>query len=793
MFLSYSMSFGDGWKERFSLWSKCELCWSNSRSLFFFPIIDSVSTRGHDGSLCVLSWRCGEGLEKEIGWFRVDQWKCSMSRFFNRDEWDDHSSEWKFHPSRSDWRSTLSKLNNGFICWSRSMLSRKRIDVEMLEMGSLSFLDSHQRWISRLCPRVQKKKRVVYRWWEWVFLLTTVAITSISNGLEAIKVSQWIVIWQGETNVLLSVNTSINKTDINSKISNSFSLVLWFIWNLQSKEDEDPLQWQQWWICSEDEHYWLHSTSQTAFPGVSQHDFSNRSSFIPSSCPSQSQSHPFLFLSFNATRQGFECFNRIQIGDGQIDCAGGFDERMTLPHCSGQPFAMLEENFLCPSSNICIPFHLHCLTNHQVLSMKRRFSVSMVNCSNPADVMEQSSVSLVKMNMHVIIPIVIRRSVRERKKILLKVKSQIVRLNAFPRDSNFTPFTSNSLSTATLSPAINRSSSSLISSFSRRQERINRQLFVFVLRNITGMNVNSIKIVSPLFFNWISLDRFALLFSKPSFIPIELYRRRRDKQSLLIALWRYPLAFDHLPVSRLAKVLHLRESFVNRRSSRSYHSYERCQPLMNNPSQSICLCTGEYFRSECQSRRRSIRLSVSLSSPEHRGAVSQYLRIDFVSLDVHLVDEQVIKTFRQLVEYFYSDSQTSPLEIVLAKLYSTDKNSIPADLFLLSVHLNISFLTGATQISEINRCDHQRTLSNSYLDPLPKHSIFFLSRFFTYSISSHLYSWSESTLFPWWFRSLYLWKQKYSRQMFHFVISVPTERKDETERRWVMKHKHERK
>ena len=103
------------------------------------------------------------------------------------------------------------------------------------------------------------------------------------------------------------------------------------------------------------------------------------------------------------------------------------------------------------------------------------------------------------------------------------------------------------------------------------------------------------------------------------------------------------------------------------------------------------------------------------------------------------------------------------------------------------------FLTGATQISEVNRCDHQRTLSNSYLDLLPKHSIFFLSRFFTYSISSHLYSWSESTLFLWWFRSLYLWKHKYSSQMFHFVILIPTERKDETERRWVMKHKHERK
>jgi hypothetical protein len=110
-----------------------------------------------------------------------------------------------------------------------------------------------------------------------------------------------------------------------------------------------------------------------------------------------------------------------------------------------------------------------------------------------------------------------------------------------------------------------------------------------------------------------------------------------------------------------------------------------------------------------------------LICPEHRGAVIQYLRIDFVSLDVHLVDQQVFKTFPHRVEYFHSDPQTTLPEIVLAKLYSSDKDSIPADLFLLSVHLNVSFLTGTTQISEINRCDHQRTLSNSNLDLLPNH------------------------------------------------------------------------
>ena len=744
-----------------------------------------------------------------------------------------------------------------------------------------------------------------------------------------------------------SSSTSINKTEISSKYRIPFRWFCDSFWNLQSKEDEDPLQCQQWWICSEDqrrcqsgqciepswftdrqwdcrdaedEHYWLNSTIQTAFPGASQHDFSNRSYFIPSSC--SSQSHPFLCLSFNATRQGFECFNRSQIGDGHIDCAGGFDERMTLPHCSGQPFAMLEENFLCPSSNICIPFHLHCLTNHRCPNRSddkywcerenhqssSPFDEETFLCFNGELLQSQRcdgtleclfgedeyacdysySYSWIRS--------------REKKRFLLKVKSQIVRLNSFPRDSNFTPFNSNSLSTATLSPAINRSSSSLISPYwcnrglgvlsttrtnqstvicfcppqyyghkcQFHQDRLSvvlqlnftRSIYsrgkdsqilfqlvvVFVLndemlmRDQFHLHPSSESSRSKIHTNFVYphsssfreqrrrrfFNRTSLLLSNPFSIRIELYRTRRDEKSLLIALWRYPLSFDHLPVSRLAKVLHLRESFVNPCSSCPCHSNERCQPLMNNPSQFICLCPPnfggencsrtdrqcdrgycakgslcqpnifssmredsssslpfclcrlnrvghrcsiehdgclsspclhggscfpdskpgrvicvcprEYFGSECQSRRPSIRLSVSLTSPEHRGAVIQYLRIDLVSLDVHLVDQQVFKTFPPLVEYFHSDPQTTLPEIVLTKLYSTDKDSIPADLYLLSVHLNISFLTGTTQISKINRCDHQRTLSNSNFDLLPNHSIFLLSRFFTYSISSHLYS-----------------------------------------------------
>jgi hypothetical protein len=83
----------------------------------------------------------------------------------------------------------------------------------------------------------------------------------------------------------------------------------------------------------------------------------NRSYSVPSTCP---QSQPFLCLSAKATNQGFSCFDLSQMGDGHIDCAGAQDERNTLQACS--PSSILGYQFLCASTNHCIPYHRHCLT-----------------------------------------------------------------------------------------------------------------------------------------------------------------------------------------------------------------------------------------------------------------------------------------------------------------------------------------------------------------------------------------------------------------------------------------------
>ena len=179
----------------------------------------------------------------------------------------------------------------------------------------------------------------------------------------------------------------MNKTEISSERQISFRSYCDSFWDLQSREDENLLECQHGWICAEDqqqcqsgecieslwlndghwdctdasdEHAWLAELALRALAEASRHDFTNRSYFIPSTCP---QSHPFLCLAVEATQQGFSCFNLSQIGDGHIDCAGATDERNPLPHCSQSSMRGL--NLLCRSTNTCVPYRLHYFNDHR--------------------------------------------------------------------------------------------------------------------------------------------------------------------------------------------------------------------------------------------------------------------------------------------------------------------------------------------------------------------------------------------------------------------------------------------
>ena len=724
-------------------------------------------------------------------------------------------------------------------------------------------------------------------------------------------------------------STSTNKTVKSSPNRISFRSYCNTFWDLSGREDEHLLECQRSWVCPEgqhqcengqciesrwredhewdcadasDEHYQLNSNTRQVLETASGHDFTNQSYLVPAAC---SQSLSFLCLSSEATRQGFECFNLSQIGDLNIDCAGGFDERNTLRHCS-QSSSMLGSNFLCRSTNTCIPYVLHCLNGNRC---PNRFDddhwcgredqslnssdlndftcfdgqrVQSSRCDNYLDCLfgEDEYMCDYFDSLRTKIS-------REQKQSSLRIKQHIVRWSRYPRDANITQMDSTSFS-------IDQSRQGLLSNLSSlsvywcnrglgvlstndstivcfcppqyygekcqfHADRLSVVLRVNVSQSTSSSTSDSrilLKLIVVFLINEEVferdqfhlhpsaesptpkihmhfvyphssssreqrrrrfINRSDLLDRHPYSIRIELYQSRLNERATLIALWKYSIIFDHLPGFRLAQMLHFSSSSTERNpcSSNPCRLDERCQPLMNNrsqfvclcktnfqeencsrkdpqcdkgycavgslcqssargsirgdlslpfclcpfnrygdrcsiehdacfsspcrnggsclpdsqPNQVICLCREEYFGSQCELKRRSIRLSLSINR-SYRGAVIQFLQIDLISLHLNLVDQQVFRTLPQLIEYFHSDHQTTFPDIVLAKVYSSDEDLSP-DIYLLSVHLirTLPFFSfnGRTQISSINQCEHIRTFSNGNrhfcADILRNHSI----------------------------------------------------------------------
>jgi hypothetical protein len=122
-------------------------------------------------------------------------------------------------------------------------------------------------------------------------------------------------------------------------------------------------------------------------------------------------------------------------------------------------------------------------------------------------------------------------------------------------------------------------------------------------------------------------NRSDLLLRHPYSVRIELYQIRLKEAPFLIDVWKYALSFDHLPVTRLAKVLHLTSFFDHRRnpcSSQPCHSNERCHPLMNDRSNFICLCPTNFTGPHCSIRDpqcdQGYCLSGSLCQPHSRSS-----------------------------------------------------------------------------------------------------------------------------------------------------------------------------
>ena len=87
-------------------------------------------------------------------------------------------------------------------------------------------------------------------------------------------------------------------------------------------------------------------------------------------------------------------------------------------------------------------------------------------------------------------------------------------------------------------------------------------------------------------------NRSDIIASQPYSIHIEAYEYYSFNPPSLIAVWRYPIHFDYLPVYRFAKVLHLIRltSSSNPCTRNPCHQNEECHQLMNNRTRNVCLC-----------------------------------------------------------------------------------------------------------------------------------------------------------------------------------------------------------
>jgi hypothetical protein len=290
-------------------------------------------------------------------------------------------------------------------------------------------------------------------------------------------------------------------------------------------------------------------------------------------------------------------------------------------------------------------------------------------------------------------------------------------------------------------------------------------------------------------------NRSDIIHSHPYSIRIEMYQRKYNEEPIFIGVWQYPIIFDYLPVFRFAKVLRLDKPLSrkgrNPCSSNRCHQNQACQPLINEPSNYVCLCkanfTGEtcaiadqqctngycapkalckpnyrnllrgntfpycicpfdrygdrcdieydgcqsnpclnggscYSKStpnqtfcvctehfhgpRCEEKRASFNFTVDIVT-NYTNAVIQYYDIDFTSLDLILIHQQIYHMVPSSMEYQHNQNRISVL--IIAKLYNTNLDS-SAHIHLLSLHVNVTSIDGMTQISTDNQCLHVNLL-----------------------------------------------------------------------------------
>jgi hypothetical protein len=118
----------------------------------------------------------------------------------------------------------------------------------------------------------------------------------------------------------------------------------------------------------------------------------------------------------------------------------------------------------------------------------------------------------------------------------------------------------------------------------------------------------------------------------------------------------------------------------------------------------FCLCNDRYYGEKCEVEKPAVRLYIN-ESVNHRGAVVQYFSINFYSLDLVLVHQQIFVSLPHDLFYLHTPRKAAP-DIIIVKLYS----NLPVRTYLISVQINVQSINGMCQVSEKTLCAPVHTL-----------------------------------------------------------------------------------
>ncbi|CAF1972195.1 unnamed protein product [Rotaria magnacalcarata] len=178
---------------------------------------------------------------------------------------------------------------------------------------------------------------------------------------------------------------SMNKNETQTEFRIPFRSYCDTFSNLISKEDENVNECQKWWICNDDQYQcqtgqcieknWLSDGEWDCVNAEDEYNLFyqrikllednsyNSSSIVQSRFGICNLKQPFFCFSFDTLHKPYSCLNLSQIANNEIDCLGAIDERNTLKHCDHS--STLGYNFKCSSSNICIPYFIHCKSSYR--------------------------------------------------------------------------------------------------------------------------------------------------------------------------------------------------------------------------------------------------------------------------------------------------------------------------------------------------------------------------------------------------------------------------------------------